>query len=64
MATVADPLGSGFVTSLGHPGGNITGLSTMIAELSAKRLQLLKKLFHQSSVLQSSGIQTRRTATK
>ena len=43
MATVADPLGSGFVTSLAHPGGNITGHSTMIAELSAKRLQLLKE---------------------
>ena len=43
MATVADPLGSGFVSSLAHPGGNITGLSTMIVELSAKRLQLLKE---------------------
>ena len=43
MASVADPLGSGFVTSLAHPGGNITGHSTMIAELSAKRLQLLKE---------------------
>jgi putative tryptophan/tyrosine transport system substrate-binding protein len=41
MATVADPVGSGFVSSLARPGGNITGLSTMIAELSAKRLQLL-----------------------
>lgn len=43
MAAVADPVGSGFVTSLAHPGGNITGLSTMIAELSVKRLQLLKE---------------------
>jgi putative ABC transport system substrate-binding protein len=43
MATVADPLGSGFVTSLAHPGGNVTGLSTMMTELSAKRLQLLKE---------------------
>jgi len=43
MASVADPLGSGFVTSLAHPGGNITGHSTMIAELSVKRLQLLKE---------------------
>ena len=43
MATVADPLGSGFVTSLAHPGGNITAHSTMIAELSAKRMQLLKE---------------------
>ena len=43
MASVADPLGSGFVTSLAHPGGNVTGLSTMIAELTVKRLQLLKE---------------------
>ena len=43
MAEVADPLGSGLVTSLAHPGGNVTGLSLMSAELSAKRLQLLKE---------------------
>jgi len=43
MALVADPVGSGLVTSLAHPGGNITGLSIMLAELSAKRLQLLKE---------------------
>ena len=43
MATVADPLGSGFVTSLAHPGGNVTGMSTMMTELSAKRLQLFKE---------------------
>jgi len=43
MALVADPVGSGLVASLAHPGGNITGLSQMIAEISAKRLQLLKE---------------------
>ena len=43
MATVADPVGSGLVASLAHPGGNVTGLSTMVFELSAKRLQLLKE---------------------
>jgi len=43
MAEVADPLGSGLVTSLAHPGGNVTGLSLMSAELGAKRLQLLKE---------------------
>jgi len=41
MALVADPVGSGLVTNLAHPGGNVTGLSVMLAELSAKRLQLL-----------------------
>lgn len=43
MATVADPVGSGLVANLAHPGGNVTGLSTMVVELSAKRLQLLKE---------------------
>ena len=43
MAVVADPVGSGLVTNLAHPGGNVTGLSNMQAELSAKRLQLLKE---------------------
>jgi len=43
MAIVADPVGSGLVANLAHPGGNVTGLSLMLAELSAKRLQLLKE---------------------
>jgi putative ABC transport system substrate-binding protein len=43
MAVVADPVGSGLVANLAHPGGNVTGLSTMVVDLSAKRLQLLKE---------------------
>jgi putative ABC transport system substrate-binding protein len=43
MAVVADPVGSGLVTNLAHPGGNVTGLSLMTTELSAKRLQLIKE---------------------
>jgi putative tryptophan/tyrosine transport system substrate-binding protein len=43
MAIVADPVGSGLVANLAHPGGNVTGLSIMLAELSVKRLQLLKE---------------------
>jgi len=43
MAVVADPVGSGLVANLAHPGGNVTGFSTMVVELSAKRLQLLKE---------------------
>jgi len=43
LAVVADPVGSGLVANLAHPGGNVTGLSLMVAELSAKRLQLLKE---------------------
>lgn len=43
MTTVADPVGSGLVANLARPGGNVTGFSLMTAELSAKRLQLLKE---------------------
>jgi len=43
MALVADPVGSGLVESLARPGGNVTGLSAMVAELAPKRLQLLKE---------------------
>ena len=43
MALVGDPVGSGLVASLAQPGGNVTGLSLMTAELSVKRLQLLKE---------------------
>jgi putative tryptophan/tyrosine transport system substrate-binding protein len=38
---LADPVGSGLVTSLAHPGGNVTGNSIMSPDLTAKRLQLL-----------------------
>jgi putative ABC transport system substrate-binding protein len=43
MTIVADPVGSGLVANLAHPGGNMTGLSGMVTDLSAKRLQLLKE---------------------
>jgi putative ABC transport system substrate-binding protein len=38
----ADPLGSGHVVSLAHPGGNITGISLMMTETNVKLLELLK----------------------
>jgi putative ABC transport system substrate-binding protein len=44
MAFDTDPVGSGFVASLAHPGGNITGLSTLAPELSAKQIELLKEI--------------------
>lgn len=43
MLYVADPEGTGLVASLGRPGGNITGVSDMATELSAKRLALLRE---------------------
>ena len=42
MTRIADPVKSGLVGSLSRPGGNITGLSFMVDELSGKRLALLK----------------------
>jgi putative ABC transport system substrate-binding protein len=41
MAASADPVGSGLVASLGHPGGNVTGLSSADVEVYAKRFELL-----------------------
>src|SRR5438093_5821289 len=39
-----DPVGLGLAKSLSHPGGNVTGLTLVAAELAAKRVQLLKEV--------------------
>jgi putative ABC transport system substrate-binding protein len=44
MAAAGDPVGTGLVPSLAKPGGNLTGLSNLSADLTAKRLQLLKEI--------------------
>jgi putative tryptophan/tyrosine transport system substrate-binding protein len=44
MAPAGDPVGSGLVPSLAHPGGNVTGLSLMAPDLIGKRLELLNEL--------------------
>ena len=44
MSAVGDPVGSGIVPSLSHPGGNITGLTAISTEMDAKRLQLLREV--------------------
>ena len=44
MSLVNDPVGSGLVPSLAHPGGNITGTSVMSPDLIGKQLQLLKEV--------------------
>jgi putative ABC transport system substrate-binding protein len=45
MAHGGDPVAQGFVASLAHPGGNVTGLSNFSAELGGKRLELLREAF-------------------
>jgi putative tryptophan/tyrosine transport system substrate-binding protein len=57
MTQDTDPVGSGFIATLAHPGGNITGLSTLSPELSGKQLEILKEIIPKLSrvaVLQSS----------
>ena len=43
FSPAGDPVGSGLVTSLARPGGNVTGLSAFAPELVGKRLELLKQ---------------------
>jgi putative ABC transport system substrate-binding protein len=42
MANVGDPIGSGLVSSLASPGGNVTGNASLTPELNSKRLEVLK----------------------
>jgi ABC-type uncharacterized transport system substrate-binding protein len=44
MTLAADPIGSGLVPNLAHPGGNLTGMSALASDLAGKRVELLKEL--------------------
>ena len=71
MVVVDDPVGTGLVQNLAHPGGNLTGLSSIAPDLEGKRLQLLREVaptlshvavfynslnpFHVASVRQALG---------
>ena len=44
FAQVSDPVGGGFVASIAHPGGNITGFTDFEYEFAAKWLELLKEI--------------------
>ena len=44
FAAVGDPVGTGIVASLARPGGNVTGLSALTADLAGKRLGLLREV--------------------
>ena len=45
MVVNTDPVASGLVDSLAHPGGNITGITRLTRDLSGKRLEVLKEVF-------------------
>jgi len=55
MATGSDPVGLGVVASLARPGGNVTGVTTLNPELSAKRLELARELVPGASRLAILG---------
>src|SRR5262249_3976305 len=44
MGAIGDPVGQGVVSSLARPGGNVTGLTSLASELEAKRLEILKEI--------------------
>jgi putative ABC transport system substrate-binding protein len=44
FALAGDPVGTGLVTSLARPGGNVTGLSSQTTDLAAKRVELLREV--------------------
>src|SRR5262249_33421231 len=44
FATAGDPVGTKLVASLAHPGGNVTGLATLGADLAGKRLEILREV--------------------
>jgi ABC-type uncharacterized transport system substrate-binding protein len=58
FAISIDPIGGGLVASLAHPGGNLTGLSVQSAEVSGKRIELLREVvpgLHRLAVIVNVG---------
>jgi putative tryptophan/tyrosine transport system substrate-binding protein len=51
IANTGDAVRSGFVASLSHPGGNVTGLTSVGAELTGKKLELLKEVIPKLSLV-------------
>jgi putative tryptophan/tyrosine transport system substrate-binding protein len=58
MTQDPNPVGNGLVASLARPGGNITGLSNFVSDLSGKRLQLLKEIVPKVSRVSVFGTST------
>ena len=58
FATAGDPIGTGVVTSLARPGGNVTGLSSQQPDTASKRLELLREIIpslHKLAILANAG---------
>jgi putative ABC transport system substrate-binding protein len=55
IANDNDPVGDGFVASLARPRGNITGLTTVVPDITVKQLELLKEIVPQLSRLAVMG---------
>ena len=51
MVSVSDPVAAGLVSSLGRPGGNVTGLTRQTPDLIGKNLQLLKEALTHATVI-------------
>ena len=49
FVAVADPVGVGLVPSVARPGGNVTGITHIVAEMTGKRLELLKEMVPSAS---------------
>jgi putative ABC transport system substrate-binding protein len=47
FVSVSDPIGSGFIASMGHPGGNITGFTILNASIAGKYVSMLKEMVPQ-----------------
>jgi putative ABC transport system substrate-binding protein len=51
IVSIADPVGAGLVSNLARPGGNVTGITNITAELAGKRLAILKEVLPRLSRL-------------
>jgi putative ABC transport system substrate-binding protein len=51
MTAIADPVGSGIVAGLAHPGGNFTGMISFAFELGAKRVEMLREMIPTAKLL-------------
>jgi putative ABC transport system substrate-binding protein len=57
FAAAGDPVAGGLVASLARPGGNATGLSSLVADLAGKRLELLREFvsLHRLAIMGNVG---------